>query len=67
MTERRVIDQHLDHRRDQQRPRSRARSRSLAITPSGVNAGMITFEPPLSSSEYIAAPLARWNIGAACR
>ena len=23
--------------------------------------------PPLSSSEYMAAPLARWNIGAACR
>ena len=36
-------------------------------TASGVKARIIRFDPPESSSETIAAPFARWNIGAACR
>ncbi len=34
---------------------------------SGSNIGTITWRPPIHVSANIDAPLARWNIGAACR
>src|SRR6202035_891576 len=36
-------------------------------TASGVNALMTTLVPPLRNREYIPAPFAIWNMGAACR